>query len=84
MPEDYGKQIDDAVRAARREEPKNKPFSDEDAKIRIDWHVQQAPSGPARLKEWAYQEYCLGLLRKLRYEDAKREHEDRVRDVGKK
>lgn len=85
MPEDFRKQIDDAVRAARREEPKNKPFSDEDAKSRIEWHLlynskaetQQAPNDLVRMKEWAYQEYGLDLLRKLRFDDAKQGHEDK-------
>jgi hypothetical protein len=87
MPQDYGKQIADAVQAVRREEGKF-PLPEEEASKRIESRLQDkfmesvkasgtepVPHDLYMLREWAYREYCLVVLRKLRYEDAKREHE---------
>ncbi|MGP8155936.1 MAG: hypothetical protein ACLQMT_03635 [Candidatus Acidiferrales bacterium] len=90
MSENYRRQIEDAVLAVRREEGRNKPFPDKYAKERIDWHLghnfvesqKREGSEPVsddlfKLYNWASREYFLELLRKLRYQDAKQEHESR-------
>ncbi len=90
MSEDYRKQIEDAVQAVRREEGNGKPFSDEAAKGRIEWHLghnfveslkgkgtEPVPDDLFKLRQWASLEYCLDVLREFRYQDVKREHEGR-------
>ena len=85
MSEDYRKQIEIAVQAAHRDEGKF-AFSDEDAKGRIGWHLahnfveslkdkgtEPVSDGLFKLLQWASYEYCLDLLRKLRYEAIQRE-----------
>lgn len=88
MSEDYSKQIEDAVEAVRREEGNGKPFSDEQAKLRIDWHlghnfveslkgkgVNPVPNDFSKLHESVSYEDCLKRLGELRFRDVKRDHE---------
>ena len=84
MRQDYRKQIEDAVQAVRREEGKF-PLPEERATERIESYLQDkfiervkskgtqpVPDDLYKLREWAYREYCLEVLGRLRYEDAKR------------
>jgi hypothetical protein len=85
MPEDYRKQIEDAAEAVRREEGSGQPFSDEDAKQRIEWHLAHnfveslkgkgtnpVPDSLIKLIGWAYGEYCLQILKDARQEGSQK------------
>ncbi len=88
MSQDYRMQIEDAAIAVRREEGDGKPFADEDAKLRIEWHLahnfveslrgkgtEPVPDSLFKLLQWAAGEYCLNVLRKIRYDDVSGEHD---------
>lgn len=89
--EDYRKALEAAVAAVHKEEGKGRVFVDSYAKERIEWHIDIKPNAPQltpneRLGFWKWAatvEYGLPLLRKLRYIDAEREHEQRAAESSK-